>query len=780
MVQKPKQRVSKKEKGPEWIKQSMEYVRGTAKRIVDDSKAKPLYDLAGGLLDESQYLYVTNPRSTTRPELMGFPSKLRNIPIVPQIFAVLMGEKTKRFIDFQVINLNSDLESKKLQEETSMVLKSLQNDFYNQVSGTNSNEVQEPEQIRKKINAITDDIAKMGQEGLNYMRWYNELDRKFKEQFYHALCVNVFCSYKTIDMDEPTFDVVHPCELSIIAGRGIEFIEDAEGIVRKMRMSLNEIYDAFHDFDDFDKLKELFDNNVSGESNAGSSIKESRFSEIDIRYSNYNSLGTAGMLFDNLYGNKNRYEDGEYYDVEHVVWDSYVKRYVFWAMGEDGQLERQEVSEDYKPAVDEDIEEIWVKQPWHGYFVADRYVIGGAPLTHYRASVNNPYKSRKPYNGRILNGISVAAIEMPFQIKHNIINYYIEKLLGKNMAFVAIPLSILPDGKNEMGVDTDTSLYYADAHGVLLVDDADAKSRDALQYIKVLDLNLNNALQSMLSYLNQNKGEAEEVVGINRFRKGQNNSSDGKFVSQQAEYRGSMMSEHLFTQVDECHQRDLQGCLDLSQVAWASGKKSAYINSDFKRAYLEINPEVYPLADMGVGINNNARETEKLNLMKEYAKILLQDPNIPKKVVPKIIKADNMAQLIEEMENIDAEYEARQQNMSDQERQHAMELMTRELDKLHEELDFKYYKTDADNVRAENVATINSDTAILTAKSVNSESAIPMVEDDLKKQELAVYNRLENLKIMISKYNTDSKERTDKYKADKTLQVARENTKKKG
>jgi hypothetical protein len=265
------------------------------------------------------------------------------------------------------------------------------------------------------------------------------------------------------------------------------------------------------------------------------------------------------------------------------------------------------------------------------------------------------------------------------------------------------------------------------------------------------------------------------MFGINAPRKGQTAASAGKFVSQQAEYRGSMMSEHLFTQMDELHQTDLQGLVDLSQIAFASGKKAMFLSSDFKQAFLDVNPVIYSTAEYGVGVNNSSRATEKLNKMDMVIQALAQDPNVPKTAIPKLIDADNMAGLILELETIMEENDAKQ--AANQQALNQIEQQKTETAKLiaQEANDLRKYEIDENNATKVEVAIIASDTAMQTVPQAPEVSNDGEIKTNLTNLTNQSKERLEYMKVLAAKRIQDSKERSEKYKADMAFKVAKEN-----
>ena len=63
----------------------------------DDIKA--LYDYYNGIIEDADYSYVLKPYGKSRS---NFPSKMRNYPIIKPIIDLLLGEKSKRPLNYTV------------------------------------------------------------------------------------------------------------------------------------------------------------------------------------------------------------------------------------------------------------------------------------------------------------------------------------------------------------------------------------------------------------------------------------------------------------------------------------------------------------------------------------------------------------------------------------------------------------------------------------------------------------------------------------------------------
>ena len=103
----PKQRVPLSQKSEQWRKDCVNAFINISKFGLSERRntLKTLYDYYNGEIDEQDYKYVLKPYGKTRE---NFPSKLRNYPIIKPIIDLLLGEKSKRPMNYTVVVENAD------------------------------------------------------------------------------------------------------------------------------------------------------------------------------------------------------------------------------------------------------------------------------------------------------------------------------------------------------------------------------------------------------------------------------------------------------------------------------------------------------------------------------------------------------------------------------------------------------------------------------------------------------------------------------------------------
>jgi hypothetical protein len=781
MTLKPQQRLTESQRDVTWRKETYEYYGGQCKPLIQERDAIMLYRIAEGHFYEQDYYYVMNPLNTSRPELKGYPTRMRNFPIIPPNVKLLVSEKTKRMFKFIVAAINSDLQSMQKELEKELITQAVLQQGINALieQGVAEEEaMQKPltyDEIAQKSMNASDIMAELGQEALEYIRYAQEFEDKCEELAYHAIVTGFACTYRGVNNDEVDFQVVPPKEMRIMTNTTSRYIEDMEAVIRKYKMTAMDIMEKFEGVEGFndDVINRLLTRSGYNK-NADGTYRISAGTNTDLGKS-YNTQ-SAGLLWKNLFGTQGYIENDELFNVEHLVFTSFKKRGL--VTGESFVSGPYEFycDEDYKASSDEEVVWKWVKTKREMWIIDADIIVGSQELAFTRASMENPSEAKNPYNGIIIgtphvDPISVVRHGIPYQIKHNIINWHIEKTLAKNRdKFLIMPLSLIP---NKEGQDQDSTVYHIDASGILWVNDKKKDALQAMQAIKILDASLTDAIRQMVEYANSNRAEYDEMLGISRQRKGQTFASDAKGVTEEAIFRSTMMSEYLFNALDKLHKRDLQALIDFSQIAYIKGKKAAYVNSKNKIAYLQLNPEKHCFAKYSVFVVNSQKELEKKQKIDAMAFAYAQDPNVKKSTSAEVIMADNVSEAIHAMKRIEAELDAKMGQAQEAGAQAEQEKVNIELMKFEEEMKFKYYEVDQDNLYKDK---INLDKLQADLLAVNSEIAGTDNFVELEKLSLKRFELAEKIKSKDKEIQLKEKElATKKEIAEKQLKVARVN-----
>lgn len=775
----PKQKISTAEKlKGSWIEENAFYWDSVCKDAIDQEEALVLYKAANGELIDEAYTYATNPLNTENENFKRFPAKIRNIDIINSIVMMLMGEKRKRGLNYTAIARNSNIESIRKTIKENAYSEAMYAEFINSFISY-SEQIGNPvdiervqslsmEEVENRTSKIQDDVAIKAQQVIDYIVDYNKSFEIFLEGWFHFIVTARAFSYRDVYRDEVIHEAVSPLEMKFYAFSHVSNLEDCEAHVRRKRMSINQIIDKFQGVEGFTE-------DVEEELNAKLGYTVEAHTEIKHNTSKDPGKVAFTEMWNRLWGTEGYvYSDEDGIEVKHVVWTSLVKVGLLSHVTVFGELIQEEVDEDYTPTIDESIDWVWVEQKWECFIIDDKHVVGGQPLMNCTGSYFSPKAKKSVYNGKILgmkhtNPKSIVAKGLDFQIKYNLIHYYIERLLAKNLdSLTVLPLSLI---ETEKGAGLEGAMYYAHALGMLFVDDSNPKAAVALNAVKSVNSNLGSSLQAYYSLLQLIKQEWEESIGVTGPRKGQMNSSDGKAVTENAVFRSSIMTEEYFAQFEDMQESDLNFCLESSKYAFSEGKKEMYLNRDREATVLEVDGEFLNYYDFLVRISSSGKEIDKLNQVQSLAQAFAQNADGRFTPALRAIQGNNISQIIEVMEQLENEIQAsiEAQQQADRESQEKVAQLNLEAEQMRDERE--RYKIDTDSATKIEVARIQAESKTLGEfqNPVNAESdADRVVENSMKRE-------IELRKIEADERKSVRDTEAKKYQADQSLKIAREN-----
>ena len=579
-----------------------------------------------GDINDNDYNHILNPLNTEIEQYKRFGAKLRNLNILSPVRDLYLGEFGKRYKNVQVIDSNP-IEENLYKEGLNRVIENYYvQETINELNalgvptGQESVEQGSREEVESTYKRNFDENRVItGQETLDFINYEKDLDDKYQDIYEDYIKYGRAVTYKGIFHNDIEFDHV-PAREFVCARGSSNFIEDRGWAVRRRVLQPFQILDQYRK-----KLpKEAIDwlsgedakDNARGEQ--GYIILPSQHISSDMDYRRYSLLDDADGIV--LY---------------HVVWRSWRKVGILTYRDLGGQIQTREVDETYKlneEFGDVSIEWEWQSQVWEGYDLGGKFKFGIEPLEYNRMDLNNSSKQKLPYNGRIEEGHngsikSIMKAGIPYQVLYNVVSYQREKTINKNKdKILVMPEGLIPKGKR--GWDEEKFLYFSDAQGLAVVDESASGASFSMQAIKVLDMGLSSYINDLSNIADSIKYNWWEAIGMNRQRYGDTQASDGKGVTEQAIFRSAIISEELNRRFEKFQEKDYEGLLDLSKLAYINGKKGKYINSQQRQAFLQINPDdaLYRLeTSYGVFCKNSSGEWEKMSALQEYAFSLAQN-----------------------------------------------------------------------------------------------------------------------------------------------------------
>ena len=688
------------------------------------SNLKALYDYYNGEVDETDYRYVIKPYGKSRE---NFPSKLRNYPIIKPIIDLLLGEKSKRPLNYSVSVKNADSISLKQQAKTEQIKKAVESMFLQEIAEPKDLQSQQaqqqkpllPKQVAEQFErTYVDDRAIKGQAAMNYIMYEQEMYDKFQKQFFHFLVSGETYSHKGVRRAEPFYDVINPIDIDFDKDPDVEFVEDGDWAIVRRYSHAATVVDHFGDYLTEEQVLQL---------------EDPKHQSVDT-YLLYRSEATGSD--DNIYRNR-------LVEVVTVYWKSRKRiGFVSYQDNQTGMIEEFEVEEGYKLSAEmkemgAKIKYEWVNEVWEGTKIDGRFYVKLSPIANQRTSIDNPSVCKLPINGFKYSdinssNISLVSLGIPYQINYNIFKYRMELAIARSKDIIAqFDINMIPKKW-----DLDKFMYYVEGTGIAWVDYNKEGIQLSPQHQSVLDMSIKTIEQYVL-LLETTMQEWEKISGVNRQRQGSIGAYEGKGASQQAIVQSSHITEDLFRKFSRFEQRELQGMLDYSKEAWISGKKGMYVLPDTSMQYLDLDSLGHMESEYGIFMSDAGRDQENIRQARELSQAMIQN-GMPASAVLDLMDTENFTGIKEKLRKAEAaraELEAAQQQVQQQQAQQQMQM---DQAKMQQEAQEK----DRDRQKDIEIALINAEARDqanrldIDLQKVVQDYDIKLKEIDLKREAL--------------------------------------------
>lgn len=804
---KPIQRLPESSKDRAWRRASLQYWNQI--NMNDFSNARDFKDLelAAGKITLTDYTYITNPFGLKDKKYQNYPAKLRNFDFISPLFLRWISEFNQRNFEPTVYTKNSNFDNEKLAYEKSLIEQSMQQRFINLLIKTGGfdpsqideagNPVQEPmspEVIKGQTSSLKDKKTIMGQHAMDYILDKQDVKAKCRKAFEYFIKINKCVTFRDVRFDEVIYEPISPLNVRYYGNRNITYLEDCEAITVDYYLTFEEVLELFgNDLEEYEKEYGNIIDILEYESARGN----------DISYGSYFHSIYMRNMTGGMDTNKTISEDKRI-NVRHIQFTSFRK--VKRVLGENDEI--LNLTEDYQG--DDIIEEVWYPEEREGWVIANRFFIGGYPCDIQRVDSDNPFSSKKNYNGRIFLQGDVEQLTPPqrlyqYQEAHNAVQFKMQAAINKDKGkIVTMPLSLMkglkntrPTGNLNYTFEADENgnaiygtspsnqdsredsqvginMYYADVSQVMFLDDSDENIATAVNAIKQIDLSLGNWIEWLAARADKLKLDAENLLGFNSARTGAIKSTDSVSNAQQNLYSGSLITEEYFTEFEEFMNKDFQGLLDLSKYAFRSGKKAHFVRSNTDIAVLQID-EGFSEASYGVFVKSSAKTKEVLDTLKMQATQILQNSPKGGSTIAKVLAGStNAASIVEELEAKENEmFEAEQRNQ-EADRQNALQIAQINEQSKQADRDLKRYEIDS-RQETEIIKQGILASGFNIGKEGGEEIATKMLAETNKMLDAVQKNNLKQQEIDSKERIATQNNKTKIEVANKQLQVAKTN-----
>lgn len=720
----PRQKLPLSKKGKKWQEDCVNYIIGEGNVTSGGNSTsyygelQTYYNLYNSIFDEKDFKSITNPFKVED----GFPATPHDFNIIRPKVDLLIGEETKRPLNFRVIRTSQEATSEMQEKEKQMILQYIEaaitarmspeeaQQFQQQLQ---SGEIMSPEQIAKYMDKDYKDIVEnTAYHSLTYLREKLDLDNEFIKGWKDGLISGREIYYVGVLNAEPYAERVNPICFSYDKSPDLDFIEDGSWCCRKMRMPITEVYDRYYDKleeKDLDKLEEMIG------STPGRNLGDR--SPVD--------MGIQLRIYDNpVFEGSGK----SLVNVWHCCWKSFKKIFYVTTTDDAGQPQINIVDETYQPVGNEvSVEPDWIIEVWEGYRAGSDLYFGIQPIEYQHVSIDNPNSQKLPYCGAIYSNTnskprSLVSILKPLQYMYIVLWYRLELAIARdkgkvvNMDITQIPKS--------MNISPAKWMHYLSSVGVNFINPYEEgwniPGREGgkpaqFNQITALDLTMSNVIAEYIQLMDKIEQLAGTISGITQQREGAVSSSEMVGNVERSVVQSSHITEPLFWVHNQCKRRVLNMLLNTAKGAWEeTGKqKLQYIFDNGERAFLDITPKFY-YEDMDVFVSDTSKDLENIQKLQQLIQPAMQN-GASLLEAAEILTNDNFNIIKQKLKDMQTRQEQIQQQQQEAEAQQQQQLQQMQNESKQQELmlqeaqmDLQRYQIDQDNQTKIAVAQINA------------------------------------------------------------------------
>lgn len=720
----PRQKLPLSKKGKKWQEDCVNYIIGEGNVTSGGNSTsyygelQTYYNLYNSIFDEKDFKSITNPFKVED----GFPATPHDFNIIRPKVDLLIGEETKRPLNFRVIRTSQEATSEMQEKEKQMILQYIEAAITAKMSPEEAQQFQEqlqsgeimpPEQIAKYMDKDYKDIVEnTAYHSLTYLREKLDLDNEFIKGWKDGLISGREIYYVGVLNAEPYAERVNPICFSYDKSPDLDFIEDGSWCCRKMRMPITEVYDRYYDKleeKDLDRLEEMIG------STPGRNLGDR--SHVD--------MGIQLRIYDNpIFEGSGK----SLVNVWHCCWKSFKKIFYVTTTDDAGQPQINIVDETYQPVGNEvSVEPDWIIEVWEGYRAGSDLYFGIQPIEYQHVSIDNPNSQKLPYCGAIYSNTnskprSLVSILKPLQYMYIVLWYRLELAIARdkgkvvNMDITQIPKS--------MNISPAKWMHYLSSVGVNFINPYEEgwniPGREGgkpaqFNQITALDLTMSNVIAEYIQLMDKIEELAGTISGITQQREGAVSTSEMVGNVERSVVQSSHITEPLFWVHNQCKRRVLNMLLNTAKGAWEeTGKqKLQYIFDNGERAFLDITPKFY-YEDMDVFVSDTSKDLENIQKLQQLIQPAMQN-GASLLEAAEILTNDNfniIKQKLKDMQTRQEQIQQQQQEVEAQQQQQLQQMQNeakqQELMLQEAQMDLQRYQIDQDNQTKIAVAQINA------------------------------------------------------------------------
>lgn len=683
---KPLKKVSYKKKvanNYEYLREYMMWIYGgTSFKSADffvendagEETLEDLYTIASGGLPEEWFHKVTNKYNLNaiKDKVKSF---VENYNLLFSDLQILIGEKTQRPLNYQIINKSFDSGKKQLQDLNDYIL----NQYMELFNTTSPEQIeQKSEQVEEEINkyklGYKDAKAYRGQKILDYIIEDDKLIEKIIECWRHYVISAETYVQVRIEDDEVITTPLSPMQVDYEKSSSdydSKFVQNSDWVAVKYLWSASKVVDELGDYLDEALIDDIDNRNAMSSSWFRSfyytdyaekrhDYDRNQDTELGVLYLEWRMLEKYGIL---KYNNPLTFEE-EYMEVD-----------------EDFKLTKQMKFEKYE------IKWKWRPEIWKGWIIDNKIICGieKAQIQNGKLSVIGT-----AFNNLHTKPTSIIKLGLPYLKMWLVLWNKLENVVKKSKGEVAfVPVEVMVGGEGAQEYDLATSLATLENSSIFpySASNPTLRGQAANNWLGKVNLTAVQEGQFYMQLADRIKQAWTELVGLTPARKGQQKASQGVGSVQAELMQSSAITEFLFFSFAEFEKELLTYVLELSKFAYKEGKH-IHVRNDYDVTYLDIEPIDHLFTDYGLFLVNSNRETKQLEFIRDLA-LQRSNQGASSTELIQLATATSVSELkkimLELEENESKKIE--QQSKSEQEAQERMKALDKEMKQLEAEME---------------------------------------------------------------------------------------------
>jgi len=623
---------------PQWIKSTLDYFANIAfAQYRQNIKFRKNYRLFNGefnfddYTNEPQIQEIINYLSDTPDQEPEIPQHLKHYPIVNPPINQLKGELINRPFKYKVKAVDDQSIDENIDFRTDLIKEFFVNKMLARLEGVPEEQLQQAQEammkeIQAKILDYTSTAEEWGNKVLNALKYQFRLKEKSTQSFLDFLITGQEFHHFYPDNSRVGFNykVENPSNVWYLANRNAMYTSDCWALGTIEVLSVSEIVERY---------------SLSGEEIKHLTTKSLQ----NLRNNEYSPLATAlpdpndplwQLTFENVGDFANggidhnvfSFNSQHAYTVVTCYWQSKKKIYKRQYIDEQGYLQEQFVSEDYKynkEMGDIALDELWINEWWRGIKIGADIYIDVEPLE---------YSQTPPIVGivnttRNTQGKSLLDLLKPYQVLYNICMNQLWELLEKEIGVVFLgDMKVVP--KKDSQDPIETMLWNAKNRGALFIDTSPENTGGAVQFNQMtrVDLTRTAEINSRIQLAQALRTEAYELIGVTRQRLGSVTPSETATATKEGLTQSFSQTETWFAWHDNVMQQVYQTMLEMAQYTELQKPTSTlnYLNSELETVFLRITKNEL-LRELFVFVTSYAEDRVTLEQLRSLAQPALQN-----------------------------------------------------------------------------------------------------------------------------------------------------------